>query len=158
MALVPGTRLGPYEITAQISPDGRWLAYQSNESGNWDIYVRPFADRNGERSIVSTAGGTQPRWSRDGRELHYVSSRNEMMRLQVGSGATWSPGMPEVLFDARQYFLGTVLGSPYFMYDVAKDQRFLMIKPASGSNPLDTNANLVVVLNWFEELKRLVPR
>jgi eukaryotic-like serine/threonine-protein kinase len=144
------------EGNGSVSPDGRWLAYQSNESGSWEIYVRPFADRNGERSVVSTGGGTQPRWSADGRELFYVSSRNEMMHVQVASASTWSPGTPEVLFDARQYYLGAVLANPYFMYDVAKDGRFLMIKPAAGSKAQDTTANLIVVQNWFEELKRLV--
>ena len=57
------------EGNGSISPDGRWLAYQSNQSGDWEIYVQPFADRNGARSTVSTSGGTQPRWSPDGREL-----------------------------------------------------------------------------------------
>jgi hypothetical protein len=80
-----------------------------------------------------------------------------MVRVPVGTGATWSPGTPEVLFDARAYFLGSTLGSPYFMYDVAKDGRFLMIKPVAGSKTRDTTANLVVIQNWFEELKRLVP-
>jgi serine/threonine-protein kinase len=145
------------EGNGSISPDSRWLAYQSNQSGDWEIYVQPFADKNGTRSTVSTSGGTQPRWSPDGRELYYLSPRGEMVRVPVGTGATWSPGTPEVLFDARAYFLGSTLGSPYFMYDVAKDGRFLMIKPVAGSKTRDTTANLVVIQNWFEELKRLVP-
>ena len=146
------------EGNGSISPEGRWLAYQSNQSGDWEIYVQPFADRNGARSTVSTSGGMQPRWSPDGRELYYLSPRSEMVRVPVAAGASWSPGTPEVLFDARPYFLGSILGSPYFMYDVAKDGRFLMIKPAAGSKTRDATANLVVTLNWFEELKRLVPR
>jgi serine/threonine-protein kinase len=145
------------EGNGSISPNGRWLAYQSNQSGDWEIYVQPFADRNGARSAVSTNGGTQPRWSPDGRELYYVSPRSEMMRAPVGTGAAWSRATPQVLFDARPYFLGSSLGSPYFMYDVAKDGRFLMVKPVAGSKTRGTTANLVVILNWFEELKRLVP-
>jgi len=146
------------EANGIISPDGQWLAYQSNVSGTWDIYVRLFADQNAARSTVSTGGGTQPRWSHDGRELFYLSSRNEMMHVRVGIGSTWSAGTPEVLFDARQFFLGSVLANPYLMYDVAKDGRFLMLKSGPGSQVEDTTAaNFNVVLNWFEELKRLVP-
>ena len=146
------------ESNGAISPNGQWLAYQSNVSGTWDIYVQPFGDSNGVRSTVSSGGGTQPRWSPDGRELYWVSSRTEMMRVTVGTGASWSPGTPEVLFDARQYSLGNVIANPYFMYDVAKDGRFLMLKPVADSKARDTTANLIVVLNWLEELKRLVPK
>ena len=146
------------EGNGSISPNGRWLAYQSNQSGDWEIYVQPFADKNGARSAVSTSGGMQPRWSPDGRELYYVSPRSEMMRVPVGTGAVLSPGTPDVLFDARPYFLGSSLNSPYFMYDVAKDGRFLMVKPVAGSKTRNATVNLVVILNWFEELKRLVPQ
>ena len=104
------------EANGAISPDGQWLAYQSNESGSWGIYVRPFADQNGARTTVSTGGGTEPRWSHDGRELFYISPRNEMMHVRVGTGRTWSSGTPEMLFDARQFFLGSVVANPYFMY------------------------------------------
>jgi serine/threonine-protein kinase len=144
------------ETNGTISPDGRWLAYQSDLSGDWEIYVQPRAERDGPRSTVSTKGGTQPRWSRDGRELYYVSSRGEMMRVPVGTGATWSPGTPDVVFDARPYFLVNNL-HPFFTYDVAKDGRFLMLKPAAGSKTQDATANLVVVLNWFTELQQRVP-
>jgi serine/threonine-protein kinase len=145
------------EGNGSISPDGRWIAYQSNQSGDWEIYVQPFADKNGARSTVSTNGGMQPRWSPDGRELFYLSRRSEMMRVPVGTGAVWSPGTPEILFDARPYFLGSILGRPYFMYDVAKDGRFLLEKPVAGSKTRDTTANLVVIQNWTSELQRLVP-
>jgi serine/threonine-protein kinase len=138
-----------------ISPDGQILAYQSDESGNWDIYVRPLAEKNGARSTISAGGRAEPRWSQDGRELYYLSSRNEMMHVRVGTGRTWSAGTPEVLFDARQYYRGSALANPYFMYDVAKDGRFLMLKPAPGSKAPGTPANLIVVQNWTEELKRL---
>jgi serine/threonine-protein kinase len=144
------------ETNGTISPDGEWLAYQSNESGSWDIYVKPFADPNGARSILSTGGGTSPRWSKDGRELYYVSPRQEMMRVQVRKGAQWSPGRPEVLFDGSRYLLDDQ-ARPYLMYDVAKDGRFLLVKPVAGQQAPDTRTNLIVVLNWFQELKRLVP-
>jgi serine/threonine-protein kinase len=141
-----------------ISPDGRWFAYQSSESGTFEIYVRPFADtKAGIRQTVSNDGGSQPRWSPDGRELFYVSLRNNaMMGVRISGGDTWSAGTPEKLFDASRYSLGPVY--PYFNYDLAKDGRFLLTKPlgASASEP-ESSASLVVVQNWFEELKRLVP-
>jgi eukaryotic-like serine/threonine-protein kinase len=147
------------EFNAVLSPDGRWLAYQSNDSGEWNVYVRPFANASdGERATVSPDGGTQPRWSHDGRELFYLSRRNEMMSVQVGGGATWSAAPPQRLFDANAYFLAG-LGNPFAMYDVAKDGRFLMIKPDTRSKSATSDDNhLVVVENWQEELKRLVPR
>jgi serine/threonine-protein kinase len=141
-----------------ISPDGRWLAYQSNESGNWDIYVRPLRDlERGARSTVSTGGGTQPRWSRNGQELFYLSPRNEMMSVRVSSGEAWSSGKPMPLFDASSFFVGGT-GSPFFSYDVAKDGRFLMIKPKAGATTDAQSINLIVVQHWFEELKRLVAK
>ncbi|HKE82862.1 MAG TPA: protein kinase [Vicinamibacterales bacterium] len=147
------------EANAMISPDGRWLAYQTDDSGNWDIYVRPFPDvDSGPRVTVSNEGGTQPRWSPDGRELFYLSARNEMMSVRVGTGATWSSDTPQKLFDAKAYFIGGV-GAPYYNYDVATDGRFLMIKPvADAASEANTTANLIVVQHWFEELKQLVPR
>ena len=81
-----------------------------------------------------------------------------MVRVPVAAGASWSPGTPRRTVRCASVFLGSILGSPYFMYDVAKDGRFLMIKPAAGSKTRDATANLVVTLNWFEELKRLVPK
>jgi len=147
------------EANGAFSPDGRWLAYQSNESGKWDIYVRPTSDlERGTRFTVSTGGGIQPRWARNSRELFYLSPRNEMMSVQVGSADTWSAGKPVKLFDGAGYFAGRD-ANPYFNYDVAKDGRFLMIKPkgdpaSEGAPP----TNLIVVQHWFEELKRLVPR
>jgi serine/threonine-protein kinase len=147
------------QTDGMISPDGRWLAYQSNESGSFDIYVRPFSPVNsGVRHTVSTNGGTQPRWSPNGRELFYLDSRtNVMMSVRVAPGDTWSAGTPEKLFDATQYSVGP--NFPYYNYDIAKDGRFLMIKSPGSSSPDDQpTASLVVVQNWFEELKRLVPK
>jgi len=146
------------EANGAISPDGRWLAYQSNESGNWDIYVKPMHDlERGPRATVSKDGGTQPRWSRNGRELFYLSPRNEMMSVQAGSGGTWSSGTPVKLFDAAAYYTGGTV-NPFFNYDIAPDGRFLMLKPKGGATTEGApSTNLIVVQNWFEELKRLVP-
>jgi eukaryotic-like serine/threonine-protein kinase len=146
------------ETNGTLSPDGRWLAYQSNDSGEWAIYVKPLLDANGGlRTTVSTDGGTQPRWSTSGRELFYLSPRNEMMAVQVATnGDKWSAPQPARLFDASSYFLGNV-GWFLVMYDVAKDGRFLMIKPVGASPATTRQDSLVVVHNWTEELKRLAP-
>ena len=153
----PLVKTADAEANGVISPDGRWLAYQSNESGNSDIYVRPMRDlERGARFTVSTGGGAQPRWARNGRELFYLSPQNEMMGVQVGSGDTWSSSAPVKLFDASAYYTGGTT-NPYVNYDVAKDGRFLMIKPKGTADEGAPSTNLIVVQNWFEELKRLVP-
>jgi Tol biopolymer transport system component len=147
------------EDNGAISPDGRWLAYQSNESGDWDIYVRPMLDlERGQKVTVSTGGGTQPRWARDRQELFYLSPRSEMMSVSVRTGATFSSAAPVKLFDASPYFVGGQ-ASPFFNYDVSKDGRFLMVKPVGGvTSEANTTTNIEVVQNWFEEVKRLLPR
>ncbi len=147
------------EANGAFSPDGRWLVYQSNESGTWDIYVRPMRDlERGTKFTVSLNGGTQPRWSHSGRELFYLSPQNEMMSVQVGSGDTWSAGKPVKLFDAAGYTTGGTTGNPYFNYDVARDGRFLMIKPKGDPESESARStNIIVVQHWFKELKRLVP-
>jgi len=153
----PLVKTADAESNGAISPDGRWLAYQSNESGNWDIYVRPMRDlERGARFTVSTAGGTQPRWARNGRELFYLSPQNDMMSVQVANGDTWSSTAPVKLFDASAYYTGGT-ANPYINYDVAKDGRFLMVKPKGTAGEGAPATNLIVVQNWFEELKRLVP-
>jgi serine/threonine-protein kinase len=152
----PLVRTAAGELNGSISPDGRWLAYQSNESGDWDVYVRPFANgraSSGIRSTVSTAGGIQPRWSHDGHELFYISRSNEMMRVHVTAGPTWSASTPQKLFDVSPYYFGA--GNPYFMYDIARDGRFLMVK-APGAAKTDTSSedHIILVQNWLEEVKR----
>ena len=125
----PLVKTADAEANGVISPDGRWLAYQSNESSNSDIYVRPMRDlERGDRFTVSTGGGTQPRWARNAGELFYLSPQNEMMGVQVGSGDTWTVRAPVKLFDASAYYTGGTT-NPYVNSDVAKDGRFLMIKP-----------------------------
>ena len=137
-----------------VSPDGRWLAYESNSSGSFEIYVQPFPNVGGGQRQVSTAGGRQPLWARSGTELFYVGGNGALLRVPVeASGTTWSAGTPMKLLEGR-YVTGGTLGR---MYDVSPDgQRFLMIK-APGPDPSATPPALVVVQHWDEELKRLVP-
>jgi serine/threonine-protein kinase len=144
------------EENSTLSPDGRWLAYQSNESGRLEIYVRPFPDVEGGRRQVSTDGGSRPRWSRSGDELFYYFGdglTGGLMAVAVETEPGFSFGTPERLFqggyEAPNQFRQ--------VYDVSLDgQRFLMIKRAQ----VDTAGlppQIIVVQNWLEELKRLVP-
>lgn len=144
------------ELNAEISPDGRWLAYQSNELGQSEVYVRPFPNVDGGRWQVSTGGGQHPLWARNGRELFYVAERQRaLVSVTVQAGSSFSTGNPAKVLDTPPY-LTTAAGRSY---EVSTDgRRFLMIKnpTASGSAP-QTAATMTVVLNWLEELKARVP-
>ena len=140
------------ERNPEISPDGRWLAYESNESGQEEIFVRPFPDVDAGRWQVSTGGGTQPLWARTGEELFYRALDGAVLRVAVEAGTTFRAGAPTRLFRGP-YYGGTV----WRTYEVSPDgQRFLMIKEG-GADQNFTPPSLVVVQNWSEELKRLVP-
>ena len=145
------------ESNGEISPDGRWLAFQFNSSGAVNIHVRPFDNPDGPQSQVSPTGGTEPLWSRDGRHLFYRDPTGAMMRVPVALGATFRAGTPAVLFNQPSYTLGGKGELARFLsrsYDVAADNRFLMIKGVDGSD-LGAEA-IVIVQNWFEELTRRV--
>jgi eukaryotic-like serine/threonine-protein kinase len=137
-----------------VSSDGRWLAYESNSSGRFEVYVRPFPNVGGGQWPVSTAGGRQPLWARSGKELFYVGADGAVLSVPVQtSGATWSAGTPRKLLEGR-YYTGTGSGRAY---DVSPDgQRFLMIK-VPETNASAAAPALIVVQHWDEELKRLVP-
>jgi serine/threonine-protein kinase len=131
----------------EISPDGRWLAYQSNESGQSEIYVRPFPDVGRGHWQVSISGGTQPAWSRTGRELYYVTSDQYLAEVIVQSADRFAPSKPATVLDVRQFFVR----SPGRSYDISLDgQRFLMIRDSAVSG---VQAQLVIVEHWFNELQ-----
>jgi serine/threonine-protein kinase len=137
-----------------VSPDGRYMAYQSNESGQNEIYVRPFPRVEDGGWRVTTRGGNHPLWARHGRELFYRDPAGVLMSVPVEiTGSTFTSGNPSALFE----FSYLLPGDPRD-YDAAPDgKRFLVLKPqAAGSRP-QAPATLVVVLNWFEELKARVP-
>jgi Tol biopolymer transport system component len=138
------------EADPRFSPDGRWLAYLSDESGRYEIYVQPYPGPGGKWQI-STEGGLEPVWNRNGRELFYRSG-NKMMAVDVTTQPSFSVGKPKMLFEGRY----EPSPFPNSNYDVSPDgQRFLMLKPVEQAEAAPTQIN--VVLNWFEELKRRVP-
>jgi serine/threonine-protein kinase len=142
-----------------VSPDGRWLAYESNASGRIEVYVRPFPNVRGGQWQISTDGGRQPLWARSGREPFYFAGDGTLMGVPVEARReTWSSGAPAKLLEPR-YFTGA-LGAATIgrTYDVSPDgRRFLMIKEGEGGDHLSVAPQIVVVQNWSEELKRLVP-
>jgi serine/threonine-protein kinase len=142
------------EQNGEISPDGRWLAYQSDESGHFEISVQPYPNVNGGRWPVSSDGGVQPVWSHNSRELFYMSPTGAVMRVEVGPGSVWAAGARTKLFDGP--YVGG--GGEGFgrQYDISPDgRRFLMIKNVAANQA--SAPQIVVVENWFDELKRLVP-
>jgi serine/threonine-protein kinase len=144
--LVPLLTSPAREMSPSVSPNGRWLAYVSDESGRDEVYVRPFPEVAAARWQVSVSGGTMPVWARNGRELFYLNGRGEMSSLALAPGPNFSVGQPRVLFPAGQYVIAGNAG----VYDVSPDgNRFLMMRPSTGAG----ESELVVVQNWFEELR-----
>jgi serine/threonine-protein kinase len=150
------------EQNGEISPDGRWIAYQSGESGGQEIYVRPFPHVEQGRWQVSVGGGSRPLWSRDGREIFYVPiSHRQLMSVPVSSvGSVFTPGVPRPLpVGGPQYMLYSMGTFPGRTYDVSPDgRRFLMFKLAGAVEDGPPVTGFVVILNWFDELRRLAPR
>ncbi len=145
---VPFLETPSAERTPRFSPDGRWIAYQSDESGSNEIYVRPFPGPVGKWKI-SADGGTEPVWSPDGKEVFYRRGR-DLMVVEVETGDTLSVGRPRPLF-SRDYRLDNT-GHP--SYDVSPDKQSFVMIQESRDEPL---TEIHIVLNWFEELERLVP-
>jgi len=135
----------------RISPDGRWMAYTSNESGKDEVYVRPFPDVNKRKWQVSTGGGNYPLWSPDGRELFYHID-NAAMAVPVETISDFKPGKPKVLFRGS-YFRPAQYGDIIFWDIDPNGKRFLILKEVAAQAPRKIN----IVVNWFEELKQRVP-
>jgi serine/threonine protein kinase/Tol biopolymer transport system component len=136
-----------------FSPDGRWVAYTSNESGPYQVFVQPFP-ASGAKWQISPAGGAFPRWNRNGRELFYIAADGKLMSVPIASnGANFERGNPKALFDVR--LPGTVVTggiSTFKPYDVSPDgQRFLVIVTTQDRA---TSAPLTVVVNWQANLKQ----
>ena len=132
------------EWAAVFSPDGRWVAYQSNESGGSEIYVQGYPEKRGKR-LVSAAGGFTPVWRRDGKELYWITEGGEVaaasMELLTDSVR---PGRPQALFRIPPSFSGL------FYFQTLDGQRFLVREPESGTQ---ARAQLVIVQNWAAQLR-----
>ena len=137
------------EYHSDVSPDGRWIAYASTESGEHQVYVRPFPNVDEGKWQISRESGAYPVWSPDGRELFYPRESDQaVMVVPVETDSTFSHGNPERLFDGGEFFGGGV-SRPF---DLAPDGRALAIRPQTSDSSL-----VVVVENWLDELQRLVP-
>jgi serine/threonine-protein kinase len=138
------------EMSAEVSPDGRWVAYMSNESGQFEIYVRSFPRVDAGRWKVSTNGGRSPLWSRDGRELFYHDYGGATMAVQVSPGTRFSAGPPATILPATRKYLGFGSAGGGRHYDVSRDgTRFLRIKELDEGRE---QPSFVVVQNWMTEV------
>ena len=145
------------ELNAEVSPDGHWILYDSDESGQYEVYVRPYPQAySGGRWQISVNGGRQPMWSHNGQEIFYRDFEGGLQAAAVEISPTFKPGQVTRLFPNKGYAGAGMYGGAR-TFDVSQDgRRFLMLKqqqPGSGA----TASSVVVVLNWFEELKRAVP-
>ncbi len=132
----------------QFSPDGRWVAYQSDESGRFEVYVRGFP--SGGQWQVSTEGGFRPRWRPDGRELFYISPERKLMTVTVESGEPFRASPPRILFQTK--LAGPLVTGIRSNYAVAPPdgKRFLIVTETGQAPP----PSITVVLNWQSELKK----
>jgi eukaryotic-like serine/threonine-protein kinase len=146
------------EMQPEISPDGRWMAYVSDESGRREIYVRPFPEVNKGKWPVSTSGGDNPLWSPDGLELYYRKD-DSAMAVSVKTESTFTPGKPQKLFSGR--YVTSLASGDIPPWDISRDgKRFLMIKPVEPtgkSTTAEAPHKINIVLNWTEELNKRVP-
>jgi serine/threonine-protein kinase len=144
-ALIPLVGSATQTFHPSLSPDGHWMAYSSNESGTFEVYVRPFPETSSAKWQISTAGGGDPLWARSGRELFYINGRNEMISVQVQPGATFGVGKQRMLFSVSQF---TRTG-PIPSYSLAPDDRhFLMIREGESTQ----QSELIVAENWLQGL------
>ena len=150
---VPLVQTKAAERDGMISPNGRWIAYESDGSGRFEVYVQPFPNVGKERWLVSTAGGALPLWAPNGRELFYFAPDRTVMRVPIDPTATsWTAGPSVKQFEPR--YSGPPVGIPIRMYDIARDGQRLLVGKESSTPEAPT---LVLVQHLDEELKRLAP-
>jgi len=154
---------GYNEKCPAISPNGRWIAYCSDESGRFEVYVRPFPNVDDGKWLISTRGGEYPIWAPDGRELYYDNYPDQMMVVTIETEPAFAAGNPEVLFQG-DYVLASHSGPDVSPYDISPDgKRFLMIKEEKEVQESDEVVEispiteLIVVDNWDEVLRGLAP-
>jgi hypothetical protein len=135
------------EMQGHLSPDGRWMAYTSDESGSLEVYVRPFP-AGPEKWSISTNGGSDPTWRRDGKELFYLGPDRKLMSVPVRAAQTFEAGVPTPLFETR---VGSLNPDFRNQYAVSSDgNRFLINTVSEGSS----SSPITIVLNWTETLKK----
>jgi tRNA A-37 threonylcarbamoyl transferase component Bud32 len=145
-ALLPLVATKFRELSPTLSPDGKWMAYMSDESGRDEIYVVPFPNVASAKWPISTQGGEEPLWSHSGHEIFYRDGAGNLVSLAVHTSPTFSAGATTTLFPARAYAANNARRE----YDVsADDKRFIFIRAVGGA----VADKLIVVENWFEELK-----
>jgi len=143
----------PYtELHPAVSPGGQWLAYTSNESGNNEVYVRPFPNTKDGRWQVSTAGGRVPRWSRDGKELFFIDRGGTMVSAPIAAGAGFSVGPLRPLFNTT----GLALDDFHQAYDVSPDGRSFIVAAPRQLTAATRPPQLVRVDHWFQDLRARV--
>jgi eukaryotic-like serine/threonine-protein kinase len=141
------------ELEPAFSPDGRWLAYQSNESGNYEVYVRPFPGPGGKWQI-STSGGNYPKWSRNGKELFYRIVDSKIMALTYSaSGDSFHAEKPQLWSPGQ--FTERGLGSPNF--DLHPDGKRFAVLKAPGTEQAAAVNKVSFIFNFFDELRRKLP-
>jgi serine/threonine-protein kinase len=141
------------EMNAALSPDGRFMAYQSNESGRPEIYVRPFPGVDAARWPISSEGGDQPHWSPNGKELFYFK-QHQLMVVPIETAPKFSAGKAQMLLETR---IPTVPMFGVLPYAMAPDgRRFLLIEEEANADPEKNASQIIVVVNWLEELRRMV--
>ena len=159
----PGVDTAPVPVVATsydeeaiaVSPDGHWLAYESNETGRTEVFLRPFPGTESGKWQVSSGGGYSPLWARNGKELFYVNARREMMAAPIQAGSMPRLGEPRLLFPLGNRLYMT-FNEYYTPFDVAADGRFIMARSVTPDSDLDLP--LVVADNWLEELRGKVGR
>ena len=137
------------EVQGRLAPNGRWVAYASDESGKFEVYVRPFPASASGQKLISLAGGMQPEWRRDGKELFYIAADGKMMALSVTTdGAQFEAGAARALFDVEVPEAIAPYPTDYAV--TADGQRFLVNTVVDQP----TQPALTVTLNWTAELKK----
>ena len=145
------------EWNADLSPNGRWLAYESNDTGQFQVYIPTVSGCRPRAAADLERGGSEPHWSPHGEELFYVTGDGALVSVPVGSGPAWSSRPPVTLIKPSDLYLRGNNTSVGRTYNVSRDgKRFVRVKHPSGQ-AAGTPPSIVVVHNWIEEVKARVP-
>jgi serine/threonine-protein kinase len=142
------------ETHPALSPDGRWLAYASSETGRFEVYIRPFPNVQASKLPISAEGGSSPLWSRDGRQLFFLGRDRTLMAVDIESGETLGASLPRRLMTLPP---DIDIAGLSFSYDVASDGRFVMGRRLDGASA-DAAPRAIRVDNFFQSLQQQVPR